>query len=123
MTTDNRIQAALAGPDSSPAPIVGYEYQDDQGAVQGQLLTVDASESQSGVFGFNEVRIQVEVDTHYWIDETPSLNQGAGRMDVLFAGVVYHEVVDPTHKMTFISADGVSEGKLFIRPVKRLTAE
>jgi hypothetical protein len=121
--TENRIQAALAGPDSSPAPIVGYEYQDSQGAVQGQALDVTDTEDQSGVFGFNEVRIQVEVDTHYWIGATPSLNQGAGRMDILFAGVVYHEVVDPAHKMTFISADGASTGKLFIRPVKRLPEE
>lgn len=121
MTTDNRIQAALAGPDSTPAPIVGYEYQDDQGTVQGQALDITAVEDQSGVFGYNEVRIQVEVDTHYWIGETPSLNAGQGRIDVLFAGVVYHEVVDPAHKITFISADGASEGKMFIRPVKRLS--
>ncbi len=119
--TENRISAALAGPDSSPAPIVEYEYQDDQGAALGQALDITASEDQSDVFGFNEIRIQVEVDTHYWIDENPSLNEGQGRIDVLFAGVVYHEVVNPDHKITFISADGSSEGKLFIRPVKRIS--
>ncbi len=119
--TENRIKAALAGPNYTPAPIVGYEYEDDQAAALGQVLTVDATEDQSAVFGYNEVRIQVEVDTYYWIEETPTLNQGAGRMDILFAGVVYHEIVDPAHKMTFISADGVSEGNLFIRPIKRLS--
>ena len=121
MTTDNRIQAALAGPDYTPAPIVGYEYEDGQGAALGQVLTVDATEAQSAVFGYNEIRIQVDVDTHYWISETPSLNAGAARMDILFASVVYHEIVDPAHKITFISADGVSTGDMFIRPVKRLS--
>lgn len=118
--TDNRISSALAGPDASPAPIVEYEYEDDQGAALGQALNITASENQSAVFGFNEIRLQVEVDTLYWIGETPSLNQGQERVDILFAGVVYHEVVNPAHKITFQSADGASEGKLFIRPVKRL---
>jgi len=118
--SENRISAALAGPESSPAPIVEYEYADDQGAALGQALNVTATEDQSGVFGFNEIRLQAEVDTYYWIDETPTLNQGQERMDILFAGVVYHEVVNPNHKITFQSADGASEGKLFIRPVKRL---
>lgn len=119
--TENRIKAALAGPSYTAAPIVAYEYDDDQGAALGQVLAVDASEDESAVFGYNEVRIQAEVDTHYWIGETPALNSGQDQMDILFAGVVYHEIVDPTHKMTFISADGVSTGSLFIRPVKRLS--
>ncbi|MCB9990686.1 MAG: hypothetical protein H6867_04825 [Rhodospirillales bacterium] len=118
---ENRIKTALAGPNHSPAPIVGYEYDDDQGAALGQVLAVEASEDQSAVFGYNEVRIQAEVDTHYWIGDDPALNSGQDQMDILFAGVVYHEVVDPTHKMTFVSADGVSTGNLFIRPVQRLT--
>ena len=118
---EDRISAAVAGPHSTPAPIVEYEYADEGGAALGQALTVSTTEDQSQEFGFNEVRIQAEVDTHYWIDENPSLNVGQARIDVFFAGVVYHELVNPNHKITFISADGSSEGKLFIRPVKRLS--
>lgn len=118
--TENRISAALAGPDSSPAPIVEYEYEDSEGAALGQNLSVTTSEDQSGVFGCNEARIQVEVDTYYWIGENPTINHAEGRGDILFAGVVYHELVNPAHKIAFISANGSSEGKMFIRPIKRL---
>jgi len=121
--TENRIKAALAGPDFSPAPIVAYEYEDDQDTAQGQVLDVTDTEDQSDVFSFEEVRIQVDVDTHYWIDTSPAIDEGTDKMDILFAGVVYHEVVDPAHKMAFISADGATAGKLFIRPVKRITEE
>jgi len=121
--TENRIKAALAGPDFSPAPIVAYEYEDDQDTAQGQVLDVTGTEDQTDVFSFEEVRIQVDVDTHYWIDTNPAIDEGTDKMDILFAGVVYHEVVDPAHKMAFITADGATAGKLFRRPVKRITEE
>lgn len=121
--TENRINTALAGPDSSPTPIVEYEYDDSDGDAQGQILDVTDAEDSSDAFGFNEVRIQVSVDTNYWMGAAPTVSDEDGKMDILFAGIVYHEIVNPAHKIAFISADGTSEGKLFIRPVKRLAAE
>lgn len=117
---DNRINTALAGPDSTPTPIVEYEYENALNAAQGQIQNIMTTEQQSAVFGFNEVRIQVTVDTYYWIGSTPAINQPSGKADILFAGIVYHEIVNPAHKITFVSANGTSEGKMFIRPVKRL---
>lgn len=121
--TDSRINTALAGPDSSPTPIIQYEYEDGEGEAVGQILDVSDSADVSDAFGFNEVRMQVSVDTHYWIGVNPTVSEEDSKMDMLFAGILYHEIVDPEHKIAFISADGSSEGKLFIRPVKRLTAE
>lgn len=121
--TDNRINTALAGPDSSPTPIVQYEYENSEGDAQGQIYDVGDTEDSSDAFGFNEVRIQVSVDTNYWIGAAPAISDEDGKMDILFAGIVYHEIVNPAHKIAFISADGSTEGKLFIRPVKRLESE
>lgn len=121
--TDSRINTALAGPDSSPTPIIQYEYEDGEGEAVGQILDVSDAADVSDAFGFNEVRIQVSVDTHYWIGANPAVSDEDGKMDILFAGILYHEIVDPAHKIAFVSADGSSEGKLFIRPVKRLAAE
>lgn len=119
--TENRIKAALAGPNSSPAPIIEYMYENGEGEAQGQVLEIAAEEEQSAVFGADEVRIQVSADALYWIGESPALDEEEGKADILFAGIVYHEIVNPAHKIAFASADGVTEGKLFIRPVKRLT--
>lgn len=116
-----RVKSAKTGIRADALPIVEYDYGETSSTPHGQNVDFDNNDStESAAFGYDEVRFQVSVDCYYTIGAAPDASQtDDGKTDILFAGIPYHEVVDPEHLISVQAVNADESGKLFIRPLVR----
>lgn len=107
MAHDTLVDAALAGPSFNPLPVVKYG--------PSLRVAIGAASQVSTAILAQLVTITPTVDCFYAIGETPVAADAAGS-DFLPAGKKFSVAITPGHKVAVISADGATEGALFILP-------